>query len=58
MSEIEGSKHEIKSLKGTIINQLQNETEKRGFSSTEKNTKTIIDEMASQTKTYHGRNSG
>ena len=50
MSEIEGLKLEIKSLKGTIINQLQDEMDKRGFSSTEHNTKAIIDTMASQTK--------
>ena len=50
MSEIEGLKREIESLKGTIINQLQDEMYKRGFSSTEYNTKTIIDAIASQTK--------
>ena len=45
MSYIEGLKREIESLKGTIINQLQYEMDKRGFSSTDKNTKTIIDAM-------------
>ena len=50
MSEIEGLIHEIESLKGTIINQLQDDMDKRGFSSTEHNTKTIIDAMASLAK--------
>ena len=57
MSEIELLKREIKSLKGIIINQLQDEMDKRGFSSMYHNTKEIIDEMASQKKTHHGRNS-
>ena len=50
ISEIEGLKREIKSLKGTIINQLQDEMDKRGFSSTDNNTKTIIDAMVPETK--------
>ena len=50
MSYIDRFKHEIESLKETIINQLQDKTNKRGFSSTDHNTKTIIHEMASQTK--------
>ena len=50
MPEIERLKREIESLKGKIINQLQYEMDKRGFSSTDKNTKTIIDAMESQTK--------
>ena len=50
MSEIDRFKHEIEFLKGTIINQLQGKMYKRGFSSTEHNTKMIIHEMASQTK--------
>ena len=50
MSEIYGFKNEIDSLKGTIVDQLKDEMDKRGFSSTEHNTKTIIDAMASQTK--------
>ena len=50
MSEIEGLKREIESLKETIIKQLQYEMEKIGFYSTEHNTKMIIDAMASQTK--------
>ena len=50
MSEIEGLKCEIKSLKGKIINQLQDDMDKRGFSSTDHNIKTIIDAMESQTK--------
>ena len=33
-SEIESLKREIDSLKGTIINQLQDNMDKRGFSST------------------------
>ena len=45
MSEIVGLKREIESLKGEMINQPQYEMNKRGFSSTEHNTKTIIDEM-------------
>ena len=45
MPEIEGLKREIESLKGTITNQLQYGMGKRGFSSTEDNTKTIIDSM-------------
>ena len=45
MLEIEELKHEIYSLKGTIINQLQDGMDKRGYSSTEHNTKTIIDAM-------------
>ena len=49
MSDIDGFKHKIESLKRKIINQLQDEMEKRGFSSTEHNTKAIIDTMASQT---------
>ena len=43
-------KHEIESLKGKIINQPQDEMYRRGFSSTEHNTNTIFDTMASQTK--------
>ena len=50
MSEIELFKLEIESLKGEIINQLQDEMRKRCLSSMENNTKTIIDAMASQTK--------
>ena len=50
MSEIEGLKREIESLKREIINQLQAEMYNRQFSSTEHNTETIIDVMASQTK--------
>ena len=46
------------SQKGAIINKLQYEMEKRDFYFMDHNTKKIIDEMASQTKTYHGRNSG
>ena len=49
ISDIEGLKREIESLKGEITNQLQDEMDKRGFSSMEHNTKRIIDEMASQT---------
>ena len=51
MSEIEGLKREIESLKGEMINQPQYEINKRGFSSTEHNTKTIIDTMAFKKKT-------
>ena len=50
MSEIEGLKREIESLNGKITNQLQDELDERGFSSTEHNNKTTIDAMASQTK--------
>ena len=50
VSDIEGLKREIESLKGTIINQLQDQMDERGFSSTVHNTKTTIDAMASQTK--------
>ena len=50
MSGIEGLKREIESLKGEIINQLQADMDKMGFSSTEHNTKTVIDAMAPQTK--------
>ena len=50
MSGIEGLKCEIEYLKGTIINQLQDDMDRRGFYSTERNTKTIIDTMTSQTK--------
>ena len=50
MSQIEVLKPEIKSLKGKIINQLQDDMYKRGFSSTDHNTKTIIDSMTSQTR--------
>ena len=50
MSDIEGLKREIESLKETILNQLQDEMDKRGFFFMEHNTKTIIDAMTSQTK--------
>ena len=50
MSEIEILKYDINSLKDTIINQLQDHMEKRGFSSTELNIKTIIDAMGSKTQ--------
>ena len=50
MSEIEGVKREIESLKETIVNQLQDDMDKRGFFFMEHNTKTIIDAMTSQTK--------
>ena len=50
MSEIEGLKFEIKSMKGTIINKLQDEMNKRVFSFTCHSTKIIIDAMVSQTK--------
>ena len=50
MSEIEVLKREIDYLKGTIINQLQDEMGKRGFYSMDHNNKTIIDAVASQTK--------
>ena len=50
LSEVERLKRAIESLKGEIINQLQDEMDKRGFSSMEHNTKTIIDAMASQIK--------
>ena len=50
MSEMDRFKHEIESLKGTITNQLQDKMDKRGFYSTDHNTKTIIHEMESQTK--------
>ena len=56
MSEIEGLKREIESLKGTLINQLQYGIEKRSFSFMEHNTKKIIDAIALK-KTDHGRNS-
>ena len=48
MSDIEGLKHEIKYMMGKIINQLQDDIYKRGFSSVDNNTITIIDAMASQ----------
>ena len=48
ISEIEETKREIEYLKGTIINQLKYDMEKTGFSSTDHNTKMIIDAMASQ----------
>ena len=57
MSDLKGLKCEIKSLKRTIINQLQDYMDKRGFSSADHNTKTIIDAMESQKKIDHGRNS-
>ena len=57
MLEIEGLKSEIKSLKGKIVNQLQDDTEKRGFSSIEQNTKIIIDAMVSQKNPDNVRNS-
>ena len=41
-------KRKIESLKGKIINQLQDEMEKRGSYYTEKNTMMIIDAVASQ----------
>ena len=47
MSEIEGSKREIEYLKETITNHIKDEMEKRGFSSTKHNTKTIIYGMES-----------
>ena len=50
MLEIEGLKSEIKYLKGKIINQLQDDMDKRLFYSMEHNTKTIIDAMPPQTK--------
>ena len=50
MSFIEGLKREIYYLKGEIINQLQYHTDKIGFYYMDKNTKTIIDAMASQSK--------
>ena len=50
ISELEGFKHKIQTLKEVVINQLQDDMDKRGFSSTQNNTKTIIDAMASQTK--------
>ena len=50
MSEIEGLRRKIKSLKREIINQLHNEMDKRRFYSMDHNTNTIIDAMASQTK--------
>ena len=50
ISEIDRFKHKIESLKGKIINQLKDEMENRGFSSTDHNTKTIIDAMESKTK--------
>ena len=43
MSEIDGLKREIKYLKGEIINQLQDEMDKRGFSTMDNNIRTIID---------------
>ena len=50
VSDIEVLKREIQSLKGAIINQLQDDMDKRGFYSTDNNINTIIDAMASQTK--------
>ena len=50
MSEIEGLKHDIKSMKGTMTDQLQYDMDKRGFSYRENNTNTIIDTMESKTK--------
>ena len=50
MSDIERLKRKIHSLKGTIINQLQDEMDKRGFSSTYHNTKTFIHTMESHKK--------
>ena len=50
MSELDIFKYEIESLKGKTINQLQYRIDKRGFSSAEHSTKTILDEMTSQTK--------
>ena len=43
-------KREIESLKGAIINKLQDEMENIGFFSTEHNIKAIIDAMASEKK--------
>ena len=54
MSDIEGLKREIDYLKGTIINKLQYEMDKRGFSSMDQNTKKINDAMKSQTKDTMG----
>ena len=48
--EIEGLECEIQSLKEKIINQLQDEMDRRVFSYTEHNIKTIIYAMESQTK--------
>ena len=50
MSEIEVFKSEIESLKGKIINNMQDVLDKRLFSSTDHNTKTVVNAMASQTK--------
>ena len=50
MSDLEVLKREIESLKGAITNQLQDEMDKIGFSSTEHNTNMIIDAMASKTE--------
>ena len=47
ISQIEGLKCKIEYLKGKIINKLQDEMDKRGCSSIDHNTKTIIDSMAS-----------
>ena len=48
ISDIKVLKLEIESPKGTIIHQQQYYMDKGGFSSTEHNTKTVIDEMASK----------
>ena len=50
MSEIKILKRKNEYLKGAIINQLQDEMYKRGFSYTEHNKNTIIDVMVIQTK--------
>ena len=56
MSYIEGLKHEIKSLKGTIINQLQDEIYKRVFYSMDHSTNHWQNGITKNI--YHGRNSG
>ena len=50
MSEIEVMKRKIESMKGAFINQLQDEMDKRGSYSIEKNTMMIIDARASKKK--------
>ena len=50
ISDIEGLKSEIRSLKGYIINKQQDCMDKGVFCYTDHNTKTNIDAMASQTK--------
>ena len=45
MLEIKVLKHEIDSLKGTILNPLQDKLQKIGFYSSDHNIKTIIDAL-------------